>query len=268
LTGPRRTPALEDPPPALDLTLGVVIAAALVGFAWWIIAAFNRSTGHDWDLALIGRLLWREDGPGVLLEGLWGTIAVSTVSIVCGMALGTVSGLASVSRLRSLRLLALGYVEIVRGTPLLVQIYVVYFFVASALGIGRFPAAVLAMTVFVGAYISEIVRAGVESVDVGQIEAARSLGLSPLATMTHIVLPQAFRTMVPPLTGTFMSQIKDSSLVSVISVTELTLVGKQQATGTFAYFEVWFATALLYLALTLPLSAMTRALERRMGARP
>ena len=258
--------SLESPRPEVDLTLGIVLVAALAGFIWWTCAAFNAKTAHIWDFALVGRLLWSDGKPGMLLAGLWGTLLISALSILAGLALGVLMGLASVSRLASLRWLALLYVEVVRGTPLLVQIYVVYFFIGGAMGIDRFPAAILAMTIFVGAYISEIGRAGIQSVDPGQVEAARSLGLGTLATMTHVVLPQAFRTMVPPLTGTFMSQIKDSSLVSVIGVAELTQMAKSQATGTFAYFEVWFTTAILYLVLTVPLSAATRALQRRMGS--
>jgi polar amino acid transport system permease protein len=144
-----------------------------------------------------------------------------------------------------------------------VQIFIFYFFLGTILQFDRFLAGTLALAFFVGAYVAEIVRAGIQSIHPGQMEAARSLGMNYPQAMGYIVLPQAFKRIMPPLAGQFISLIKDSSLVSVIAITDLTKAGREVVTSTFSTFEIFFTVAGLYLVLTFPLSMVVRYIERR-----
>ena len=200
---------------------------------------------------------------GPLTWGLWVTIWISFVSGFIGLIIGLVTGLCRLSPNPTLRGLAVLYIELIRGTPLLVQIFIFYFFIGTVLNLDRIVAGVGALALFVGAYIAEIIRAGIQSIAKGQTEAARSLGMSTTETMIHIVLPQAFKRVLPPLAGQFISLIKDSSLVSVIAITDLTKSGREIITSSFATFEIWFTVALLYLLVTSLLSQLLFWLERR-----
>uniref|UniRef100_UPI0035190A62 amino acid ABC transporter permease n=1 Tax=Neptunomonas phycophila TaxID=1572645 RepID=UPI0035190A62 len=176
------------------------------------------------------------------------------------------SGLMRVSHLQVLRNLAVTYVEVIRGTPLLVQIFIVYFFIGTVFDLDRFTAGVAALSIFTGAYVAEIVRAGIQAVPVGQMEAARSLGMNYLQAMVNVIMPQAIKRTLPPLAGQFINLIKDSSLVSVISITDLTKAGREVVSGSFAPFEVWFTIAALYLVVTGGLSWAIQRLEKRLAA--
>jgi len=200
---------------------------------------------------------------GPLTWGLWVTIWISFVSGFAGLVIGLITGLCRLSPNPALRGLAVLYIELIRGTPLLVQIFIFYFFIGTVLNLDRIVAGVGALALFVGAYIAEIIRAGIQSIAKGQTEAARSLGMSAAETMIHIVLPQAFKRVLPPLAGQFISLIKDSSLVSVIAITDLTKSGREIITSSFATFEIWFTVALLYLVITSVLSQLLFWLERR-----
>jgi len=200
---------------------------------------------------------------GPLTQGLWITIWLSFVSGFIGLIIGLITGLCRLSPNPTLRGLAVLYIELIRGTPLLVQIFIFYFFIGTVLNLDRIVAGVGALALFAGAYIAEIVRAGIQSIPRGQSEAARSLGMSSTETMLHIVLPQAFKRVLPPLAGQFISLIKDSSLVSVIAITDLTKSGREIITSSFATFEIWFTVALLYLLVTSVLSQLLFWLERR-----
>ena len=200
---------------------------------------------------------------GPLTLGLWVTIWISFVSGFFGLIIGLVTGLCRIAKNPTLRGLAVLYIELIRGTPLLVQIFIFYFFIGTVLHLDRIVAGVGALSLFVGAYTAEIIRAGIQSIPKGQTEAARSLGMSAAETMIHIVLPQAFKRVLPPLAGQFISLIKDSSLVSVIAITDLTKSGREIITSSFATFEIWFTVALLYLAVTSVLSQLLFWLERR-----
>ena len=205
-------------------------------------------------------------GPGPLLIGLWLTLKISALSLVFALMLGLVVGLGRVSKNPAARDLAAFYVEVIRGTPLLVQIFIVYFFIGTVLQLSAFAAGVVALSVFTGAYVAEIVRAGIEAVPKGQVEAAQSLGLSGFQTMRHVILPQATRRVLPPLAGQSINLIKDSSLVSVMALTDLTKAGREVVSSTFSPFEVWFVVALMYLLLTGVLSIAVRRLEKRFAA--
>ncbi|MFC5694131.1 amino acid ABC transporter permease [Pseudomonas sp. GCM10022186] len=202
---------------------------------------------------------------GPLLWGLWTTLWISVVSGAFGLLIGLFTGLCRLSNNPTLRDLSTVYVELVRGTPLLVQIFIFYFFIGTVLDLSREFAGVAALALFTGAYVGEIVRAGVQSIARGQNEAARSLGLTAGQSMRHVILPQAFKRVLPPLAGQFISLVKDTSLVSVIAITELTKSGREAITTSFSTFEIWFCVAALYLVINLPLSQFASRLERRLG---
>lgn len=211
--------------------------------------------------------------PGILLEGLWITVKVSAFAIVLGIFIGLFTGLWRLSNNPALRWSAITYIEIIRGSPLLVQIFL-WYFVAGYLidgllqqvGLSPLPPlwyGVIALAIFTGAYVAEIVRAGIQSVHRGQMEAARSLGMSHGQAMRKVILPQAFRRIMPPLAGQFISLIKDSSLLGVMAVRELTKATREAVTSSLQSLELWFTCALLYLVLTFTLSLFVQYLERR-----
>ncbi len=202
---------------------------------------------------------------GPLAWGLWTTVWISVASGIAGLVIGLFAGLCRLSSNPTLRDLSTVYVELVRGTPLLVQIFIFYFFIGTVLNLSREFAGVAALALFTGAYVAEIVRAGVQSIAKGQSEAARSLGLNASQSMRHVVLPQAFKRVLPPLAGQFISLVKDTSLVSVIAITELTKSGREAITTSFSTFEIWFCVAGLYLLINLPLSHFASRLERRLA---
>ncbi len=202
---------------------------------------------------------------GPLLWGLWTTLWISVLAGAFGLVIGLATGLCRLSKNPTLRDVSGIYVELVRGTPLLVQLFIFYFFIGTVLNLSREFAGVAALALFTGAYVGEIVRAGVQSITRGQDEAARSLGLSAGQSMRHVILPQAFRRVLPPLAGQFISLVKDTSLVSVIAITELTKSGREAITTSFSTFEIWFCVAGLYLLINLPLSRIASRLEKRLG---
>jgi polar amino acid transport system permease protein len=156
------------------------------------------------------------------------------------------------------------YVEIIRGTPLLVQILIFFYIVASAVRLeNRYVVGILTLAIFSGAYITEIIRAGIESVGKSQIDSARAIGLTDAQTYRYVVLPQALRQTLPPLAGQFVSLIKDSSLLSIIAISEFTLNAQQVNSYTFSTLESYVPLAVGYLLLTLPISLWTRWLEQR-----
>ncbi len=203
--------------------------------------------------------------PGPLLMGLYMTIKISVVSIVIALAIGLITGLMRISENPLLKNLSTVYIELVRGTPLLVQIFIVYFFIGTLFNMTRFIAGAFALAVFEGAYIAEIIRAGIQSIPKGQTEASLALGMNYFQIMRHIIIPQAFKRVLPALAGQFISLIKDSSLLSVISLTELTKAGREVVASTFSPFEVWFTVAALYFVVTYGLSLLDRYLERRLA---
>ncbi|SFF40900.1 amino acid ABC transporter membrane protein, PAAT family [Fontimonas thermophila] len=231
------------------------------------IHGFDRITVGDGDLVLENDVIAIRSGitPGPLAWGLWLTLKLSAISLVFALIIGVLAGLARVASNPAARALSATYVEIIRGTPLLVQIFIFYFFVGTVLDLSAFTAGVAALAVFTGAYVAEIVRAGIEAVPRGQMEAARSLGLSYAQAMRHVILPQALKKSLPPLAGQFINLIKDSSLVSVMALTDLTKAGREVVSSTFSPFEVWFTVAAMYLLLTGTLSLWVRRLERRLA---
>lgn len=201
----------------------------------------------------------------MLLEGALITVEITSLSVGFGFVIGMLLALARLSAFKPARWFAIIYVDFIRGTPLLVQIFLLYFAlpILTGLRIEPFFAAIAACSVNSGAYIAEIFRSGIQSIDVGQMEAGRSLGLSWWQTMRFIILPQAFKRVVPPLGNEFIAMLKDSSLVSVIGFEELTRRGQLIISRTYATFEIWLAVAFMYLIMTFMISQLVAYLERR-----
>lgn len=211
----------------------------------------------DWSL------IW--DNIPILLQGAVITIQITVMAVGCGFFIGMIAALANLSRFKIVRLLVKCYVELFRGTPLLVQIFMIYFALPMVIGqsINPYVAAVTACSINSGAYVSEIFRAGIQSIDKGQMEAGRSLGLTWAQTMRYIVMPQAFKAIIPPLGNEFIAMMKDTSLVSVIGFEELTRRGQLIIARTYGSFEIWTVVAIIYLIMTLSISQLVAFLERR-----
>ncbi|WP_302791668.1 amino acid ABC transporter permease [Dialister invisus] len=201
----------------------------------------------------------------ILLMGAGVTIEITAFSVAIGFFIGLFVGIARISQFKILRIMAAVYADCIRGTPLLVQIFLIYFALPMAIGqrVEPFIAAVAACGINSGAYVSEIFRAGIQAIDVGQIEAGRSLGLTWWQTMRFIILPQAFKNILPPLGNEFIAMLKDSSLVSVIGFEELTRRGQLIIAQTYGSFEIWMTVAVLYLIMTMAISRIVAFLEKR-----
>jgi polar amino acid transport system permease protein len=214
----------------------------------------------DLDFSMIPRVM-----PALLVGALM-TVELAILSVLIGFVIGSLTGIARVGKNHVMRLVATVYVDFIRGTPLLVQIFLVYFGLPVIIGrpVPPMIAALSALGINCGAYIAEIVRAGIQSIDRGQNEAARSLGLTYNQSMRYVVFPQAFRRIIPPLGNEFIAMLKDSSLVSVIAMEELLRKGQIVITRTFRPFEVYSVVAIMYLVMTLAISQLVRWSERRL----
>jgi polar amino acid transport system permease protein len=279
----------------LDSLLLISLAG---GFAW---LGYQVDAGLDyhWNWQTIPQYLVRYDPgearwvPNLLLEGLLTTIRLSCWSLVLAMPLGLAIGLLRTSLHLFNKLLGGSYVALLRNLPPLVLVLIFYFFIsdqllpllhipdllnglppamreAVALGIAppdqleAFIAAILTLALFESAYVAEIVRAGINSIDSGQWQVARALGMRRWQLMRHVILPQALQRMIPPLTGQAISTIKDSAIVSVISIQELTFQGMELMAATYLTFEVWLTVTLLYFILTYSCSCLAGQLEKKL----
>jgi glutamine transport system permease protein len=205
----------------------------------------------------------------LLFGGLKWTIIITALGLFFGFILGVSAGMMKVSKVKVLQKIAGGYIECIRGTPLMVQVMFLYFGLPLLLGV-RIPplaAGIIAISVNSGAYIAEVVRGAVQSIEKGQVEAGRSIGLSRYQTMRYIIWPQAFKRMIPPLGNQFIISLKDTSLLVVIGVGELTRQGQEIVADTFRAFEVWLTVAIMYLCLTMTMTYFLRKLERRIKSR-
>ena len=205
----------------------------------------------------------------LLLSGALVTIHISILALLLSFVVGTIGALCRLSRFRWLSGAARWYVEFIRNTPLLVQLFFIYFGVSQInIEISNYTAGLIGLVVNNGAYLTEIVRAGIEAIHKGQFEAGLSLGLSFPQLMRYVVFPQAFRVIYPPLCNQFIGIILWSSLVSTIAVQELALRGKELVTETFRSFEVYTVVTLVYVVMTLTISGLLKLLERRLFRRP
>ncbi len=275
----------------MDAAVGTILAALLAYFFYRV----ETQVHYKWNWAVIPRYLVRigPEGrpiPNLLLIGFLYTVKLALWSSLFAALVGTVMGVLKAGKSLFGRMLAGSYVGIVRNLPPLVLIFIVYYFfsdqLAGALAIDEFVArsgpgarrmlgfffseparfsafiaAIVTLGLYEGAYVTEIVRSGIESIPKGQWEASYALGLSPYRKYRHIILPQAWRKTLPPLAGQFISAIKDSAIVSVISVPELTFQGLELMAATHLTFEVWITITLMYFVLTFACSAGVRRLE-------
>ncbi len=233
--------------------LGVFLIIA----SFLVISAINADVNFDFTQMWVYRTRFAQ---GFVL-----TVQISLFSMLLSLMLGTIVVLARRSRWMILRDLASTYVEIIRGTPLLVQIIFFYYIIGTAWGLSnRFIAGVVILSVFEGAYISEIIRGGVNSIESKQMEISRSIGLTKMQMFRLILLPQLIIRIIPAIAGQFASVIKDSSLLSTIAIIELMQVTKEiTATNYSTYYTSYIVLAVLYLLLTFPVSMLSRWLERR-----
>ncbi|MBM3833449.1 MAG: amino acid ABC transporter permease [Verrucomicrobia bacterium] len=235
--------------------LNFALAFLLIALVFYF--SFSQLNYH-WDWASV--LKYRQK----FVQGWFTTILVSIAALILSTVVGLSFALARRSRFLPLQCFSRIYVEVVRGTPLLVQILIFFYVVADAFHVeNRYLVGILTLAFFSGAYISEIIRAGIESVGKSQLESAKAIGLTRAQTYRHIIFPQALRQTLPPLAGQFVSLIKDSSLLSIISISEFTLNAQEVNSFTFSTLESYIPLAIGYLILTLPISIGTRYLERR-----
>lgn len=266
----------------------------LARLPYWLLAAILLGVIFLW-------IMVSREGYRVILkavaQGVWVTAYVTLIAYALAMLFGLLIGLLRVSGSRAAREISTFYVEIIRGVPMLVILYYIAFVAAPSLVAGinwigkglvgtgflagagaplaemqvrdlNFTArAIIALTVGYSAFISEIFRAGIESIGRGQMEAARSLGMTAGQAMRHVILPQAVRNVLPPLGNDFIAMLKDSSLVSVLGVQDITQLGKVYSASTFRFFETYNVVAFLYLIMTVGLALLVRAIEKKMPAR-
>jgi len=239
-----------------------------MAFLGWLFFKSSRQLGYNWQWYRIWRYLIFSDEAGVhagaLLFGLGVTLKICGISMVFSLALGLAAAFLRLSTSPLSRLAARIYLELTRNTPLLIQIFFIYFVLGPILGLERFSAAVLALSLFEGAYVSEIIRSGILSIGKGQLEAGYSMGLSTFSSYRYVILPQAVRITLPPLTNQMISLMKDSALVSTIAIYDLTMEAQNIIAETFLTFEIWFLVAAIYLLFTVSLSGVSVYLEKRM----
>lgn len=235
------------------LILQILIAAALIFSAAFIITAKNHL---HWDSVWAYRKLF--------MHGWMTTIVLSIASLALSLVIGLLAALLKKSSLPLAVALSKIYIEVIRGTPLLVQILFFFYVIANAVGLeNRYIAGVLIISLFDGAYIAEIIRVGIDNVSATQLESAKAIGLSKFQSYRFIIFPQAVRQVTPPLAGQFASIIKDSSLLSIIGINEVTNSAQQINSATYSTLESFFPLALAYLILTLPISLWSKKLEKR-----
>ncbi len=219
------------------------------------------------DFALVLRQSWP-----MLLEGLKVTIIISLLSIAIGMVIGLISCLMGLSKFKVVNAISAVYVWIIRGTPMIVQAFIVYYGIPIIVQqfnpnfiISEFLAGTITLSLNAGAYLSEIFRSGIQAVDKGQVEASRSLGISQGKTMFKVVLPQAFKITIPSIVNQFIITIKDTSILSVISLAELCNQAKQYSASTYRFFEVYILVGLCYLAIISLLMILSKYVEKKIS---
>lgn len=241
----------------------------VIAILFYILVRSFLELDYSWDFTHLAPYIWLPSseggGPGLFLKGLWITIKMSFEAIIIGTILGIIFGILLTTKERIAKFAALFYVDVFRNTPVLVQLYVAYFIVGSAFNLSGAVAGVLTMSLFCSAYVAEIFRGTIANFEKGQIDAAKALGLSPLQIARKVIAPQALRNMLPPLIGQFVSLIKDSSLLSVVAIPELTKEAQNAVTVTFRSFEIWFFIALLYFVVNTLVSSLGRYLEKKLS---
>lgn len=242
------------------------ISALLIGLIW-ILQSGAQAMHYQWQwLRVPDYVFFFEDGhwySGELIDGLLVTLKLTAMSGIATLILALWTALLRLSDSKVGRLFAFIYIEVIRNTPLLVQIYLLYFVFGPYLGLERFSTAVLALALFQGAYTAEVIRSGLLAVDKGQFEACRTLGLSRFNSYRYIILPQVIKKTLPSLTNEAISLVKNTSIVSVMAIFDLTTEGRNIVSDTAMPFEIWFTVAAIYLLITLSLSALSAWLEKQ-----
>jgi polar amino acid transport system permease protein len=263
--GAPQSPRRETRETRIEVTDGALIPGRgeKSTFSAWRISFFGA-------LALLVILFFAKPHPyrDIMLflpDGILKTFEVTLMSIACALVVGLLTGVGRISRIVLINRIATIYVEVVRGIPLLVQIFYIYYAMGKIVQVPDIFAAVIAMTVCYGAYLGEIFRAGIQSIHKGQMEAAIALGLSRGQALRRIILPQTVRVVLPPLGNEFIALLKDSSLVSILAVSDLLRRGREYASKTFDYFEAFTVVALVYLVMTLFFSRLVALMEQRMN---
>ncbi len=279
-----------------DLLVGTFLVCLGAFFVYRVKVGLNYTWAWDSITQFIFRFDTKQNAwvSGILMTGFYTTIRLSFWGIILATVFGVVSGIAKTSSIKSVRWFATTYVETMRNLPPLVIIFIAYFFVGDQIlaplkiddwarslspqgqkylsiffakpgYLTQFFAALMTLAIFEGAYITEIVRAGIESIHSGQGEASHALGLTGYQQMRYVILPQTFQRIMPPMAGQFISLIKDSSIVSVISIQELCFQGIELMTSTLHTIEIWTVVTVMYLTLTLPCSLLVDKLESRLN---
>jgi polar amino acid transport system permease protein len=258
--------------PAVQRFLGstfvsVAIYLFIVGLIAWGSYTGAQNMGYNWQWYRIPQYLYSftDDGfqPGELLLGLGATLQLSITAFILASLLGLLVALLRLSGLVIGSAVAVVYLEFIRNIPLLVLLYLFYYVLGPIFGFDRYTASIMTLAVFHSALISEILRAGINAVAVGQWEAAKSIGMNTQQIYRYIILPQSVRFMLPPMTGEVVHLVKSSAIVSVIAVAELTTFGRNIISDTYMSFEIWFTVAMIYMVVTLFLSVGVSYLERR-----
>jgi polar amino acid transport system permease protein len=247
----------------------ILQAIFVFGIIAWLIYAGAAAMEYRWQWYRVGPFFYRiVDGEfiaGPLIRGIIVTLQLAGVSSVLAILIGAFTAIGRMSNSIAGRSIATTYLEIIRNTPLLVQLFMFYFVLAPIFGIDRFWAGVLCLAAFEGSFAAEIIRGGIQAVERGQYEAADATGLSKFDKYFCVILPQALPLILPPLTGLLISLIKHSAIVSVIAVAELTTEGLNLISDTYMAFEIWFIVAGMYLVLTTSLSVLVNILEVKMN---
>lgn len=276
--------------------LDIAVSLALTSVFVWLAYRVNVEVDYKWNWSVIPQYLIRFDPEksrwvwGLIMQGVFTTLRLSIWATILAMIFGTIMGLFRVSQGLFNRLISWSYVELIRNIPILVWIFIFYYFIsdqimpflgldelvrsksenirnllififASPARLPAFLSGLLALAIYEGAYITEIIRAGIESIEKGQWEASSALGFSRWQQMRYVIFPQAIQRVLPPLAGQFISTIKDSAIVSIISIQELTFQGMELMSATFLTFEVWITIMVLYLLLCLTCSLLVERLE-------
>jgi len=277
-------------------TTDLILLAGIGAAVGWLLYQATVQAQYRWNWQAIPQYLLRLDAesgkwvPGLILQGVLVTLRLSTWATILALIIGTVMGLFRTSCSRYRRMIGSGYVELIRNIPVLVWIFIFYYFIGDrllpAIGISRatimdggplsgilrllmaeparvpiFISGAVALAVYEGAYITEIIRAGIQSIDKGQWEASSGLGFTRTQQLRYIIFPQALRRIMPPLAGQFISTIKDSAIVSVISIQELTFQGMELMAATFLTFEVWITILSIYFVICLICSLLVERFE-------
>jgi polar amino acid transport system permease protein len=263
----RRKKKLEEPKKVLiDVGDGAAIPSKEDAglFTAWRVAFFGS-------ISVIAFLVFIKGGAYLEIikfvpDGILITFEVTVMSIALALVIGLFTGLGRISKNPLINGIASLYVEVIRGIPLLVQLFYIYFALGRIVQMPPLPSAVMAMAICYGAYMGEIFRAGIQAIHKGQTEAARSLGMTPAQSMYYIILPQAVKTILPPVGNEFVALLKDSSLVSILAVSDLLRRGREYASQSFAYFETYTMVALVYLIITLFFSKLISIMEEKISA--